>query len=88
MGFGIQTCLNSHEAPAKSLADKTAALAAEHGKTFAKNVMSSFSVSAGNVAWFANLGVRFHSQRLSTPWVPLDQDLFVLWGSLLLWYPS
>ena len=38
-----------NEAPAVTVARQTAALAAEHGKTFAKKAMRSFGVSVNNV---------------------------------------
>ena len=44
------TC--SDEAPAKTVAEQTAALASQHGKAFAENAMGSFGVSSSNVACF------------------------------------
>ena len=38
-----------NEAPARTLVEQTAALAAEHGSTFAKNTMSSSGTSKSNV---------------------------------------
>lgn len=39
------------KAPARTVADKTAALAAQHGSTFAKNTMGSHGVSQSNVTF-------------------------------------
>ena len=41
------------EAPAKSVSEKTAALSAEHGRSFAKNAMGSHGVSSSNVTGLA-----------------------------------
>ena len=50
------TCKN--EAPAKTVAEQTAALASQHGKAFAENAMGSVGVSSSNVTCFGLAGTK------------------------------
>lgn len=75
------------EAPAKTVSEKTAALAAEHGKTFAKQSMGSFGISASNVPGlnyylilcfllFVNMVGNKWKQRIPSCWILNLQQSF------------